>query len=237
MARRLVRYNEEFPAGPSRNTPYLSATALLHGYRLFDESRNAWQNRRCCLLYRFKEKVKEAFNKAFFIKQPDTEQESSSYAMPLYAELVDPQYKQAVLDNLVKDIEKHNYKLTTGDVGNRYLFQVLAENGLNEIMYKMHNHKEVPGYGFQVQFGATTLTEQWDPRKGNSWNHFMMGQIEEWFYKSLAGITVDKNDYSGFRNITIAPQVVGDLKFVEASYTTLHGTIEVDWKMEAIFSP
>ncbi|NLH30118.1 MAG: hydrolase, partial [Bacteroidales bacterium] len=181
-----------------------------------------------------KEKVKEAFDKAFF--DPETARygtgSQASYAMPLYAGLVDSQYKQAVLDNLVKDIEKHNYKLTTGDVGNRYLFQVLAENGLNEIMYKMHNHKEVPGYGFQVQFGATTLTEQWDPRKGNSWNHFMMGQIEEWFYKSLAGITVDKNDYSGFRNITIAPQVVGDLKFVEASYTTLHGTIEVDWKME-----
>lgn len=32
-------------------------------------------------------------------------------------------------------------------------------------MYTMHNHEDVPGYGFQQKFGATTLTEQWDPAK------------------------------------------------------------------------
>ena len=72
--------------------------------------------------------------------------------------------KQAVLDNLVADIKRHGNRLTTGDVGNRYLFQTLARNGLNELMYTMHNHEEAPGYGFQLKFGATTLTEQWDPR-------------------------------------------------------------------------
>ena len=81
---------------------------LLYGYRLFNESRSdARKNRRCCLLYRFKGKVKEAFNKEFF--DPKTAQygtgSQASYAMPLYAGLVDPQYKQAVLANLVKDIE------------------------------------------------------------------------------------------------------------------------------------
>jgi len=230
-------YNEEFPAGPSRNTP-IALSATTHYYMDIDYLTKAasmlGKTDDVAYYTDLKEKVKEAFNKEFF--DPKTAQygtgSQASYAMPLYAGLVDPQYKQAVLANLVKDIEKHDYKLTTGDVGNRYLFQVLAENGLNEMMYKMHNHKEVPGYGFQVQFGATTLTEQWDPRKGNSWNHFMMGQIEEWFYKSLAGITVEKDDYSGFQNIIIAPQVVGDLNFVEASYTTLHGTIEVNWKIE-----
>lgn len=152
--------------------------------------------------------------------------------MSVFAGLVEPINKKAVLDNLVKDIENHGYKLTTGDVGNRYLYQVLAQNDLNDIMYKMHNHKEVPGYGFQIQFGATTLTEQWDPRKGNSWNHFMMGQIEEWFYKSLAGINVDSDYNTGFQNIVIAPKPVGDLKFVKASYTSLYGDISSHWKVE-----
>jgi len=58
----------------------------------------------------------------------------------------------------------------------------------------------------------------------------MMGQIEEWFYKSLAGISSENN--SGFRNIVIAPQPVGDLKFVDASYNTLYGKITVHWKKE-----
>ena len=94
--------------------------------------------------------------------------------------------KQAVLDNLVGDIREHGVRLTTGDVGNRYLFRALADNGLDSIMYRMHNHYDTPGYGFQLQFGATTLTEQWDPRQGSSWNHFMMGQIDEWLFRSLA---------------------------------------------------
>ena len=35
--------------------------------------------------------------------------------------------KQAVLDNLVGDIREHGVRLTTGDVGNRYLFRALAD--------------------------------------------------------------------------------------------------------------
>jgi hypothetical protein len=228
-------YNEELPAGPSRNTP-IGLSATVHYYMdinyLIKAAQILSKSDDISFYTNLKAKVKDSFNKEFFDSLTATYGTGSqaSYAMPLFAGLVDVNYKQAVLDNLISDIEKHNYKLTTGDVGNRYLFQVLAENGLSEILYKMLNHYEVPGYGFQLKLGATTLTEQWDPRKGNSWNHFMMGQIDEWFYKSLGGITVDESDYSGFQNIVIAPQVVGDLKFVEVSYISLHGMIKVKWE-------
>lgn len=230
-------YNENQPYGPSQNTP-VPLSATTHYYMVVDYLAKAAKitNRKEDFKFysTLRAQVRDAFNREFFdenTKQYGTGSQASN-AMPLFAGIVQPKYRQAVLDNLVKDIEKRGFRLSTGDVGNRYLFQALAENGLNEIMYKMHNHREVPGYGFQLQFGATTLTELWDPRKGASWNHFMMGQIEEWFYKSLAGITVDKNDYSGFQNLVIAPQVVGDLKFVEASYATRYGIIEVKWKKD-----
>ena len=129
---------------------------------------------------------------------------------------------------MVKDIKQHGTRLTTGDVGNRYLFQTLARNGLNELMYTMHNHEEAPGYGFQLKFGATTLTEQWDPRQGSSWNHFMMGQIDEWFFNSLAGIQSNEQE-KGYQHLTIRPQTVGDLKNLTASYETLYGKIAVAW--------
>ena len=127
--------------------------------------------------------------------------------------------------NLIKDVEAHGNRLTTGDVGNRYLIQTLARNGQHELIYKMFNHEEAPGYGFQLKFGATTLTEQWDPRQGSSWNHFMMGQIDEWFFNSLVGIRPSTT----YQKFIIAPQPVGDLKYVKASYETLYGTIVVDW--------
>jgi hypothetical protein len=91
----------------------------------------------------------------------------------------------------------------------------------------MNNHENVPGYGFQLKYGVTTLTEQWDPRKGNSWNHFMMGQIDEWFYRSLAGI---EPILPGFKEFTITPQIPGDLSWVRANHTCLYGNIKVDWK-------
>lgn len=178
------------------------------------------------------QEVKETFNQEFFnneTKQYGTGSQASN-AIPLFLELVEPENREAVLDNLVKDIQRHGNRLTTGDVGNRYLYQALAQNGLNELMYKMHNHEEVPGYGFQVKFGATTLTEQWDPREGTSWNHFMMGQIDEWFFASLAGIQPDPEN-PGFRKFIIQPQVVGDLKQVSASTKTLYGLISVDWEV------
>jgi hypothetical protein len=114
-------------------------------------------------------------------------------------------------------------------VGNRYLFQTLARNGLNELMCAMHNHWEAPGYGFQLQYGATTLTEQWDPRQGSSWNHFMMGQIDEWLFRSLLGIMPDAEG-KGYQLTTIAPQPVGDLRWAKGSIKSLYGDIAADWQ-------
>lgn len=230
-------YREDQPYGISHNTP-IPLSATTHYYMVIDylvqaaEMLNKAEDK--AFYSDLREKVKTAFNDEFFnknTKQYGTGSQASN-SMPLFAGLVAPEDKQAVLSNLVKDIEEKGFRLSTGDVGNRYLFQVLARNGLNDVMYKMHNHNEVPGYGFQLQFGATTLTELWDPRKGASWNHFMMGQIEEWFYRSLAGINVDSDAYTGFKRFNIAPQVVGDLTFVNASYKTLYGEIKVNWKVD-----
>ncbi|MDD4778441.1 MAG: glycoside hydrolase family 78 protein [Fermentimonas sp.] len=228
-------YREDQPYGVSHNTP-VALSASTHYYMVIDylvQAADITGNEEDKATYsKLRNEVRDAFNREFFNEEGryyGTVSQASN-AMPLFAGLVDPQNRVAVLNNLVKNIEERGFRLSTGDVGNRYLFQTLADNGLNEIMFKMHNHEEVPGYGFQLQFGATTLTELWDPRAGASWNHFMMGQIEEWFFKSLAGIRSEDN--SGFKNIIIAPQPVGDLKFVEASYQTLYGKISVDWKNE-----
>ena len=177
--------------------------------------------------------INKAFHREFYHK--DTRQYGTgsqcSNALPLFLGMVPADDRQAVLDNLVADIKRHGNRLTTGDVGNRYLFQTLARNGLNELMYTMHNHEEAPGYGFQLKFGATTLTEQWDPRQGSSWNHFMMGQIDEWFFNSLAGIrTVEGKP--GMKEIEIRPRPVGDLTYVRASTQTLYGKVAVDWTRE-----
>jgi hypothetical protein len=225
-------YRENQPYGVSHNTP-VPLSATMHYYMVVDYLAQAaamtGKQEDLAQYTALGEEVKAAFNKEFFNEKTQVYGTGSqaSYAMPLFAGIVEPQHREAALNNLVKAIEKNGYRLSTGDVGNRYLFQTLADNGLNEVMYRMHNHREVPGYGFQLQFGATTLTELWDPRAGASWNHFMMGQILEWFHKSLAGIR-----FNDTQQLVIAPQVVGDLTHVSASHETLSGTVTVDWRME-----
>lgn len=225
----------DFRAGFSKNTPVPLVATAYYYYDLKNLSRAAEMlgNEADKAIYSsLAEEVRLAFNKHFFNRgtwQYGSGSQTSN-AMPLYFDMVDPEYREAVLANLVADIKAHNNRLTTGDVGTRYLFMTLAENGLNELMFKMNSHEDAPGYGFQLKFGATTLTEQWDPRQGASWNHFMMGHIDEWFFSSLAGIRAGA---PGFKEIIIQPQSVGNLRFVNASFESLYGRIAVSWKKEA----
>ena len=245
----------DFRAGFSRNTPiplvatahyymtvrYLVLAASMVGNQ-YDE----------CYYTRLADDILRSFNRRFV--DPETGQYGSgsqcSNALPLFLGMArgDDGNRESetgvpsrmrVLGHLLEDIAAHGNRLTTGDVGNRYLIQALARSGRDEVVYRMFNHEEAPGYGFQLKFGATTLTEQWDPRQGSSWNHFMMGQIDEWFFHSLAGIRpdaagLDGHDYltgarPGYRHFVIAPKPVGDLSFVKATYETLYGKITVDW--------
>jgi len=221
-------------AGYSKNSPIaLSATShYYYGAHLLAKAAKLLNKDNDIAKYEtLATDIKMAFNTAFFNKETKQYGTSSQFsnAVPVFMDIVEPQYKEAVMQNLLNDIKANGDRLTTGDVGNRYLFQALARNGENETMYKMNNHYDAPGYGFQIKFGLTTLTEQWDPRKGNSWNHFMMGQIEEWFYQSLAGIVSDEAN-PGFKHFFIQPEIVGDMTFVKATYKSIYGTIASAWE-------
>ena len=180
---------------------------------------------------RLGDEVLAAFNARYFDEENVVYGSGSqaSYAIPLQLGMVAPEHRETAMQHLLEDIRAHGNRLSTGEVGNRYLFELLAQNGQNELMYEMHNHQEVPGYGFQLKFGATTLTEQWDPREGASWNHFMLGAIDEWFFHSLGGIQVDA-DRPGGQHLVIRPEAVGDLSWVDCETATLYGKVRVCWQ-------
>lgn len=219
-------------AGFSKNTPVaLVATAhYIYDLQLITEAARMTGHADDAKKYsaRYNDVV-TSFNRHFY--KPDScyygTGSQTSNALPLFLGIAGD-HKQEVLANLIADIHAHGDRLTTGDVGNRYLFRVLADNGYNELLWKMLNHYETPGYGFQLQQGATTLTEQWDPRQGSSWNHFMMGQIDEWFFRSLAGIRQQPGTH-GMRHVIIDPQPVGDIRHVKATLQTLYGEVKIEY--------
>jgi alpha-L-rhamnosidase len=128
-----------------------------------------------------------------------------------------------VLAALVRDVREKG--LTAGDVGYRYVLRALADNGRSDVIFEMTHQSDKPGYGYQLKMGATSLTEAWDARRTSSQNHFMLGQINEWFFHDLAGIQPAR---PGFQKILIKPQAVGDITWVKARY----GDIVSEWNRE-----
>ncbi len=175
------------------------------------------------------EKIRAAFNEKFYDATNHSYATGSqcANAIPLVFGLCETANRAKVLDALVRDIRAHNTANTAGDVGYRYVLRALADGGRSDVIFDINNQTNKPGYGMQLAKGKTSLTEAWDG--GSSQNHFMLGQIQEWFYHDLAGIQSGGN---GFKKIIIAPQPVGDVTWAKASYESIRGKIVSDWKRD-----
>jgi hypothetical protein len=177
------------------------------------------------------DRIRASYNRHFFNRDKGDYSTGSqcANALPLVFDIVEPVDRARVFASLVSDVEAHGNSMTAGDVGFRFLLRALARGGRSDLIYKMINQDDKPGYGYQLKRGATSLCESWDADNVSSHNHFMLGQITEWFYKDLAGIHTDPAG-PGFKKIIINPQPVGDLTWAKASYDSIRGTIVSDWK-------
>ncbi|HEY5393417.1 MAG TPA: family 78 glycoside hydrolase catalytic domain, partial [Hanamia sp.] len=177
--------------------------------------------------------VRQSFNAKFFNKETKEYGTGSqtANAMAVFMKLVEPQYKEDVVQNIVKDIRQRNNSLTSGDIGYRYLLKVLDDEGRSDVIFEMNNRTDVPGYGYQLAKGATSLTESWQALSSVSNNHLMLGHLMEWFYAGLAGIRQSDSSVA-FKNIIIRPEPVGDVSYAKATYQSAYGLIASDWKKE-----
>lgn len=175
--------------------------------------------------------IRTAFNQKFFDSKTDQYATGSqcSNSIPLVIGLVETKDRASVLANVVKDVRQHGNGLTAGDVGYRYLLRALADGGRSDVVFDMNSQSDKPGYGYQLKMGATSPTEAWNADPRSSQDHFMLGQIMEWFYHDLSGIASDPSG-PGFKKIIINPHPVGDLTWVNASYDSIRGTVVSQWK-------
>jgi len=221
------------PAGPGKSqlTPVdLTATAIYYECAciLSRAAKLLGYHDDAAAFTRRAEVIRTAYNKKYF--NPQTGQyatgSQTANAMSLVTGLVEEANRQSVLNAIVSDVQARG--LTAGDVGYRYLLRALADGGRSDVIYQMNNQSEKPGYGYQLKMGATSLTEAWDAGRASSQNHFMLGQIMEWFYHDLAGIQPDPAA-PGFKNIIIRPAILKDLQWVKAAYDSVYGRIESHW--------
>jgi alpha-L-rhamnosidase len=136
---------------------------------------------------------------------------------------------QALLDSIVKE---HDFHLDTGILGTRYLLDVLTEYGFSETAFKIAAQKTYPGWGYMIAEGATSLWERWEKITGdgmNSHNHIMLGSIDAWFYRAVAGLSCSG---PGWSRILISPPAWPGLDFAAASVFTVRGEVSVSWRKD-----
>ena len=226
------------PRKPGRaqlTPPPVTATAFyFHNAWVLSHIANVLQKYDDAKVYADKaERIRRNYNAHFFNATTMDYATGSqcANALPLVLGIVDPENREAVLASLVRNLESGDYAVTAGEIGFRFVLQALAQGGRSDVIYKMINQEDKPGYGYMLKQGETSLTESWDANRTTSHNHFMLGQITEWFYKDLVGIEADLAG-PGFKKILIHPDPVGDLKWARASYDSIRGKITCHWKHE-----
>jgi alpha-L-rhamnosidase len=184
--------------------------------------------------------VQDAFQRHYFKLESSTYDNGTqtSSILPLYFQMVPPEFRAAVVDSLTRNIEQKSAgHVGTGLVGAQWLMRTLSDNGHADIAYQIATQKTYPGWGYMMEKGATTIWELWngdtaDPAM-NSGNHVMqIGDLAVWMYEYLGGIRADP-EKPGFQHILIRPYPAGDLTSVQASHKSMYGTIASSWKRAA----
>ena len=157
-------------------------------------------------------------------------------AFALYMDLVPEGHVEAVLGNLVEDIIRHDYHITTGNLVTKYMIDVLTDYGRGDVAWQLVTQRTYPSWGYMLDHGATTIWERWEWVTGGpiaemgSHNHPMYGAIDAWFYKYVAGISVAESGVA-FSEFIVKPHLLGDLDDVDCELDTVRGLVSVHWSI------
>ncbi len=165
--------------------------------------------------------VKTAFHKKFYNPETCSYGISGSNVFALYMG-VPEEMKAQVVESLKNELEANGSRLNTGIFGTRYLLEVLADNGLNDLAYEIMATEEYPGFGYWLAQGATTMWEHWDGH--SSRNHPMFGGCLTWFGETLAGINIDEN-VPAYKHFIIKPVLASKLENVSWKTKTPYGIV------------
>ena len=175
------------------------------------------------------DEIGEKYNKTYLNVETSNYNDGSQMAnaFPLYLGIVPDNQKDKVLNNLVVDIvEIQSSHLTTGVLGTKYMPEALARLGRADVAWKIINQKSYPSWNSMMD-KYTTVCEFWTLKQSK--NHVMMGSIDAWFYKYIAGIQLDDKN-PAFRLFVIKPQLLDSLGSAKAKVETIRGTISSEWE-------
>jgi alpha-L-rhamnosidase len=152
----------------------------------------------------------------------------SAQVLPLALGLVPEDKKNEVIGALVRNLEKNNLEVKTGNKGITWLYDVLADNGQADLAWRLFTSDQKGSFGYMAKHGATAVTESPDATYGPR-NHPGLGGGISFLFTHLAGI---RPAAPGFKDIRLAPIFPEDLEWVKASYDSPYGLIRSEWKKD-----
>jgi alpha-L-rhamnosidase len=177
------------------------------------------------------EEIKSAYNNKYFNPETGNYNDGSQMAnaFPLFLGIAQEKEKLRVLENLVNDIVvKNDNHLTTGVLGTKYMPEALAQLGRADVAWNIINQKTYPSWNIMME-KYTTVCEFWTLKQSK--NHVMMGSIDAWFYKYIAGIRLNE-EVPAFKSFIIQPNILKSLDHASASSETIRGKVSSEWKTE-----
>ncbi|GII56018.1 hypothetical protein Pth03_44070 [Planotetraspora thailandica] len=191
--------------------------------------------------------IKDSFNRAFFNdtlgrytangNAGTTGATQAAQALALDAGLVPADKRESVLNALVELIYAFHPNgdgphLSGGTIGMAPTVRALMDGNRDSVLWDVLQEDDQPSYGFFMAStpanpgGMTTIGERWN--RGDSKNHMILAQIEEWFHAGVAGIRSAPGS-TAYSKLIIQPKPVGDLANAEASYMTPQGIAKSSW--------
>lgn len=185
--------------------------------------------------------VADAFRRAYLDADGRVaSQTQTAYTLALQVGLVPEPLRSATAGHLLRAIEVADWHLTTGFVGVGYILPVLSSNGHVDAAYRLLEQRSYPSWLYPLEHGATTIWERWDgwtdesgfqsPRM-NSFNHYSLGSVGEWFYRFILGID-QAAESAGFGRLRLRPHPGGTLEFARGSYDSVRGAISAHWRLD-----
>jgi len=173
--------------------------------------------------------IRDKYNMTYLNTETGNYNDGSQMAnsFPLYLGIVPDEIKKKVMGNLVNDIVVRNSThLMTGVLGTKYMPEALAKEGRGDIAWGIINQKSPPSWN-DMMSKYTTMCEFWTLKQSK--NHVMMGSIDAWFYKYIAGIQLDENN-PAFSSFQVKPLLLDSLRFGKAQIETMRGRISSEWE-------
>lgn len=196
------------------------------------------------------ELTKAAFNKKYVQRDGSINVPTqSAQALALFADLIPQDLRIGTGKMLARMIGENGNRMATGFLGTRPLLPVLSSANQNDLASFLLQSREFPSWGYEIAQGATSIWERWDSftkedgfgrhnAAMNSFSHYAFGAVNEWMFRTLAGID---SAAPGYQTITIRPMppapgsnaVNEPIDWVKASHDSIRGKIVVDWKLAA----